>query len=149
MFYAHVTNGTVDATGFPPDTLFSNGRWWDLRTLDLTTLAAVGWFPVTETARPADTSTTTWQEQFTPGVGDVDQSWVEVPKSAAQLQREQEAANRGATVANLTNDLVVMEAIRAQTNADLRNDPSQEIKDIARSMKRLIRVAINLNSVSE
>jgi hypothetical protein len=36
-----------------------------------------------------------------------------------------------------------MQAIKDQTNADLRADPSQEIKDLATAVRRLIKMSLN------
>lgn len=54
MTYAHVTDGTIDAIGNHPDLEWDGTRWWDLR--DPTIREARGWFEVTETPRPADTT---------------------------------------------------------------------------------------------
>lgn len=53
------------------------------------------------------------------------------------------AANKSTIETNLEADLAAMQAIKDQTNADLRADPSQEIKEIAVSVRRLIKMALN------
>lgn len=52
------------------------------------------------------------------------------------------AANESTIETNLASDLAAMQAIINETNSDLRTDPSQEIKDIARAMRRTIRMAL-------
>ncbi|MGW5239502.1 hypothetical protein ACWEOW_11265 [Monashia sp. NPDC004114] len=55
------------------------------------------------------------------------------------------ASNAAATASKLvTVDMPAMDAILAQTNADLRTDPSQEIKDMAKAIRRLSRKVNNL-----
>lgn len=49
----------------------------------------------------------------------------------------------------VTTDFPAMQAIILQTNADLRADPSQEIKDIARAVRRLTRKVENLTDGSD
>jgi len=62
-----------------------------------------------------------------------------VDETAAQVQQEQ---NKSTIETNLQQDYLNMQAIEAQTNADLRADPSQELKDIARAVRRLSRMAL-------
>jgi len=140
--FAHVTNGTVDAVGQPPQLVEQDGRWWDLRNRDLATLALVGWFPVTEVTKPADTATTTWDPVFTPGVGDVDQSWVVRNKTSEELAAEQEATNRASIEQALSDALITLQAIIDDTNANINGNPAQRIKDIARTTRRTIRLLI-------
>lgn len=66
---------------------------------------------------------------------------------AAQTQAQ---ANVTSTSTKLiTVDFPAMQAILSQTNADLRADPSQEIKDLARAVRRLTRRVENLTDGSE
>lgn len=97
--YAHVTNGTVDAVGRPPDTTWANGRWYDLRTLDPTALAACGWVPATPTSRPADTAATTWDSSWTVSGGTATQVWTKRPKTQAELDSDTLATNTAALLA--------------------------------------------------
>jgi len=140
--YAHVTNGLVDSVGNPPQLVEQDGRWWDLRDRNLVTLALVGWFPVTETAKPADTATTTWEPVFTPGDGDVDQSWSEVPKTPEQLQAELEQTNRQ-TIEQALGDFSGLDSILALDNGTATtNQLAQAVKVLARSNRRIIRLLI-------
>ena len=56
---------------------------------------------------------------------------------------ETEESNKSTIETNLEEDLDAMQAILDQDNAALRDDPSQEIKDIARANRRLIRMALD------
>jgi len=140
--FAHVTNGTVDSVGNPPQLVFQDGRWWDLRNRDLATLALVGWFPVTEVTKPADTATTTWDPVFTPGVGDVDQTWVERQKTAEELANQQAATNQATIEQALSDALATLQLIIDDTNANINGNPAQRIKDEARVLRRVIRLVI-------
>jgi hypothetical protein len=53
-----------------------------------------------------------------------------------------ETANKSTIETNLEQDYANMQAIKAQSNADLRADPSQEIKQIADAVRRLTRMAL-------
>ena len=60
----------------------------------------------------------------------------------AMLVQDQHTANKSTIETNLEQDYLAMQAIEAQSNADLRADPSQEIKQIARAVRRLTRLAL-------
>jgi len=51
-------------------------------------------------------------------------------------------SNKSQIETNIEQDYAKMQAIEAQTNADIRADPSQEIKDLARAVRRLDRMAL-------
>jgi hypothetical protein len=58
--------------------------------------------------------------------------------------------NRATILASMAGaDFTALQAIIAQTNADLRTDPSQEIKDIARVVRRIVRFITNEFSGTE
>ena len=67
----------------------------------------------------------------------------------AEAVEATQTANKSTIETNLEADLAAMQAIKDQTNADLRADPSQEIKDIATAVRRLIRMAIDDYSGTE
>lgn len=50
--------------------------------------------------------------------------------------------NKSTIETNLETDLATMQAIKDQTNAALREDPSQEIKELAVAVRRLIKMAL-------
>jgi hypothetical protein len=139
--YAHVTAGTVDSVGNPPQLVFSGGRWWDLRTLDAATLASVGWFPVQEAAKPADTATLTWLPVFTPQGATVVQSWSSILLTAEQIA-ERTATTNAATIRQLLTDTMpLLDTITNTTNANMSgNTAAAAIKDEARALRRIIRV---------
>jgi hypothetical protein len=60
-----------------------------------------------------------------------------VDEAAAGRQQAANAATIGSRL--VTVDLPAMQAIINQPNADLRADPAQELKDIARAVRRLTR----------
>ena len=105
MAYAHVTAGTIDAIGQPPDVVFYGGRWYDLRTRDPDTLATVGWLPVTETPRPADTATTTHDYSVTLVAGVPTETWTPRPWTQAELNARAAEANRQQLEADTGADL--------------------------------------------
>jgi len=140
--YAHVTDGVVDQVGGLPRLVFDGGRWWDLRTKDPALLASLGWYEVTLTDRPADTDTTTFDLAYEFADGAVTQVWTERAKTPEELEAEVEDANRRTIEEAISQDLDAMQAIIAQTNADLRADPAQEIKDIARAIRRIDRMIL-------
>ena len=59
------------------------------------------------------------------------------------------SANKSTLETNLDADLATMQAVIDQANADLRADPSQEIKDIARAARRLIKLQLEDYSEAE
>ena len=103
--YAHVTNGTVDAIDQPPQYSYANGRWYDLRTLDPTTLAIVGWYQVIETTRPTDTATNTSTASYTFNGSTVTQVWNVVAKTQAQIDADTAATNGSTLITKATNAL--------------------------------------------
>ena len=140
--FAHVTTGTVDQVGQPPALVFDGSRWQDLRSRDLDLLASVGWYPVTETPRPADTPTTTWDSTFVPGDGDVDQIWIERAKTADELLATSERENQRTIEQALGDALAEVQTIIDATNATINAGPAPYIKIIARAVRRIIRLVI-------
>jgi transcriptional regulator of met regulon len=63
-------------------------------------------------------------------------------QDAIDTTNESHAANKSTIEINLEADLAAMQAIKDQTNADLRADPSQEIKEIAVAIRRLIKMEL-------
>jgi len=90
--YAHHAAGTVDAIGQPPRLAYDGTRWWDLRERDPDTLAALGWLPVVEAPRPADTPTDTHEAAYAADGASVVQSWTPRPWTADELAAQAEAA---------------------------------------------------------
>lgn len=147
--YAHVTDGTVDAVqGQPPQLVYVDGRWWDLRTLDAATLALVGWFPVVEAERPADTATTKWDDAYTLTGDTVTQSWNEVPKSQDEIDEEAARAAREAQRTIVKAIITDLQAEKARADAVIAKTNNQitgaDTKDVARAAKRIADAAIDL-----
>lgn len=97
--YAHITSGTVDQVGTPPATAYTEGRWWDLRTLDPAALAKAGWVEAVATTRPADTATQTSDMSWTLNGGKAVQTWTVRAKITAELAADTRATNSGTLTA--------------------------------------------------
>lgn len=65
------------------------------------------------------------------------------------VQAGEHAENKSTIETNLEADLALMQAIKDQSNADLRADPSQELKDLAVAVRRLIKMALEDFSEAE
>jgi hypothetical protein len=140
--HAHVSEGVVDQVGRPPRLAYDGTRWWDLRALDPEVLAMVGWFPVTEAARPADTPTTTWDATYTAAGDVVTQAWVQRAKTPQELAAQTEQANMTSIEANLRQDLAAMQTIVDTANATIKADPQVYIKDLARALRRIDKMVL-------
>ena len=70
-------------------------------------------------------------------------------RADASLSQAMVEQNKVTVQQNLAADLTEMQNILAQTNATLRDDPSQEIKSIARAVRRLTRAALGDYSGTE
>lgn len=139
--YAHVAANAVDAVGQPPLLYDDGARWWDLRDRDPAILATLGWLPVTQTPRPADTDTTTHDYSVTLVGGVPTETWTERPKTQAELDAATAATNeaalisaaRGAIAGNKTF-LALASPTNAQTLA--------QVKALTRQMNALIRLQV-------
>jgi hypothetical protein len=142
--FAHVAAGIVDSVGNPPQLVFVDGRWWDLRDRDPVTLALVGWYTVTEATRPADTATHTSTPVFTFNGTTVVQSWTVVAKTAEQIADDLAQSNAN-TIRQLLNDTMpTLDTITNTTNANMTgNTAAAAIKDEARAIRRVIRLLTN------
>lgn len=144
MYYAHVTNGVIDSMGQPPEKAFVNGRWLDLRNRDAETLLQAGWYPVIESTRPVDTPTGTSTPIYVVAGTVVNQTWASIPKTAEQIATEQLQITSNTIRQLLDETLPVLETITNTTNANLiGNTLAAAVKDIARGVRRLIRLEIN------
>jgi hypothetical protein len=101
MVYGHVTNGTVDQIGMPPEKWFDGTRWWDLRTLDANTLKIAGWYLVTETARPADTASVKYVPAYTFNGSSIVQSWTQVAKTPEEIAADTATTNYAELIAKI------------------------------------------------
>lgn len=148
MIFAHVTNGTVDQTGNPPDTAFADGRWWDLRTLDPVALAATGWIEATTTPRPADTATETSDMSWQVVSGKAVQTWTTRLKTQVELDGEAVRTARAASRAAVKAIITDLQAEKARADAVIAKTTAQitgaDTKDVARAAKRIADAAIDL-----
>jgi hypothetical protein len=121
VLYAHVTNGTVDQTGQPPEKWFDGTRWWDLRGLNAADLARAGWYPVTEATRPADTATDKYQPSYAVNGDVVIQSWVSTPKTQDELNAELASTNYAELLAKvpaaISNNITALTNLQNAVNA--------------------------------
>lgn len=139
--YAHVTAGVVDAVGQPPQIVYQGDRWWDLRDREPATLTLVGWFPVVEAERPADTATTRWDPVFTPTGETVTQSWVEVPKAQEEIDAETFETNRLALLDKARNALTTNNAYLAVGSPTNAQNLAQ-IRALTREVNALIKLEV-------
>jgi hypothetical protein len=90
MIYAHITDGIIDAVGRLPKGADADGQW--LEPLTDVNAHLAGWFPVTDTPRPADTATTTFDRSVVLVAGVPTVTWAERLKTQAELDSEVAAA---------------------------------------------------------
>lgn len=127
MSYAHITNGVIDQIGQPPRLHHDGTRWWDLRDRDPAKLAALGWLPIIQAPRPADTDTTTSELTHALVDGQPAQVWTARPWTAEELAERAAAVNeetlhsRANTALNgLSTFLGITSPTNAQTLAVVR-----------------------------
>lgn len=98
MTYALVIDNTIsDERGRPPVSArrLDTGEWvLDLPNAHWSRQRATGWWQVTDTARPADTATATYDRTVTLVDGTPTVTWVERPWTADELAARTAQANR-------------------------------------------------------
>lgn len=139
--YAHIIDNEIIEVGTPTfRPIYFDGRSWDCRNpiIRAEYIIAANWVEVVTVPRPADTATETSERTYGLIEGVPTEVWTMRLLTPEELLAIQEAANE-AIIGNKieTVDLPAMQAVIDQTNALLRDDPSQEIKDIARAVRRL------------
>lgn len=139
--YARVIDGEIIEVGTPTfRPVFFDGRSYDCRDPQVREeyIVAANWLVVTEAVRPEDTATHTSDRDYDMLLGVPVEIWNVRPWTTEELTDQAESAN-AVLIANkiATVDLPAMQALIDQTNAALRDDPSQELKDIARAVRRL------------
>lgn len=146
MTHAFVKDGIIQATG----QLMESARRLDtqewvlgLFQASVELQQACGWFLVVEVARPIDTTTDTTERSVQLIDGVPTEVWVPRPWSVEELAQQASLANRSAIETNLTDDMVKMQTLIDVTNATLNAGPAPFMKDIARNLRRLDRLAIN------
>lgn len=110
MIYALVNNDVIIATT-GPYIYNHNGRDWDFRFGLRDNAYEYGWRIVTDTVRPADTQTTTWEQELVVENGQPIYSWVERAKTAEELANDQENLNTEILSSNL--DVVISDMLSA------------------------------------
>ena len=155
MTYALIINNERITTGNPPTGArrLDTGAWVTPPTGGWTTelLAACGWFEVTETPRPADTTEGTYTSAVEVVEGQPVRVWTWRAWTAEEIAAQAEASAYEAQrilVKAIITDLRA-EKNRAQTvidatNATINNSPAPYIKDTARAAKRIADAAIDL-----
>ena len=105
--YALIQDAAVAQVGPLPKLWWDGTRWHDWRDLATaaTNPAASGWLPVAETARPADTATTTADYSVTLAAGMPTVTWTPRPWTAEELAARQQATTRDTLTADTTADL--------------------------------------------
>ncbi len=145
--YAQVRDGTATAVKLPDTAKRLDGTGWvsGLSSYaDDATLKACGYYPYQLASPPTTTSS-----QVAVSVGPVYDSktdtvvdtWTVRAKTADEVTADTATTNRTALQTNLTTDLAAMQTIINTPNAQI--NPAAAIKDIARMLRRLGRVALN------
>lgn len=141
MTYAHITDSVIQAVGrLPQSARRLDTQEWVLGLADATVTLreACGWFPVTDTTRPEDTATTTHDRTVELVAGVPTVVWTERPKTQAELDAEQETANRTTIDQAITDaltrlqELVDAPAIPAVPNGTMTN---AVLSDVVRALR--------------
>ena len=107
MTYALIQNDRITHVGPLPRIWWDGDRWYDWRDPATAAInpAASGWLPVTDTARPADTDTTTTDYSVELIAGQPVVTWTPRPWTAAELAASQQATTRDTLTSNTRSDL--------------------------------------------
>jgi len=146
--YALVQNDAIIQMGAVPPVWNDGQRDWDTRGMPDEELGALGWFSITYTDRPPNTTTTTWDSAIVLVDGLPIEVWTERPWSAEELAADESAQNTSQMVAEQNESVdklvAVVEAlnlITSMTNSEINANPAAVIKDLARECKTIARVA--------
>ncbi len=145
--YAQVLDGTATEKQFPGMAQRLDTREWVAFTYaDEATRNACGWYSFEPAPAPTVTSSQIAVHVgpvYDSKTGAVADTWVVRAKSADELAADTAITNRTALQTNLTTDLAAMQTIINDTNANINANPAARMKDIARMLRRLGRVALN------
>lgn len=153
--YALVIDNQIEAVGSLPNSArrLDTGDWvMGLDTAPPDLVAATGWTEVVDTARPADTATTTHDRSVTLVAGVPTVTWASRTKTAEEQAGDTRQANRTAiedaartAMANLQTiidsaDVTFTTVAGAQT---AMRQIQAGLRTVARVERRLIRLALN------
>jgi len=137
--YAHIDNNTITAIGRLPQGADADGQWL---TLDADNAHLAGWFEVVDTARPADTDTTTHDRSVdlvngTPTVVWTPRDWT----GDEQTARTAEA--NGATIRSQAEQAMAGNTKFLAISAPTQAQVLAQVKALTRQNQGLIRLALN------
>lgn len=157
MTYALVVGNTIQSVGGLPQSArrIDTGQWvMGLPSAPAELVAACGYLPVVQVARPADTPTTTFDRAVTLDGGVPTETWTERPKTQAELDGEAAQTNRQAVIAAIKAALADLDLVIADTTAyiDLPTPTNAQavaqvrdlclaVRVLARNERRLVRLA--------
>ena len=145
MQIAQISDGVIKAVqNIQLKPVYGGGRWWDLRDSIVLYewMQQFGWQEVVDVPRPSDT-TNDWAKTVELVEGVPTEVWVVRPWTVEELTSQAASANQKTIEQKLATRLGDMQAILDQTNAAIRTDPSQEVKDLARAVRLLTRLQLN------
>ena len=138
----------VEGPGALPDVWNDGERDWDLRPMNNSELAELGWYEVQTTERPPNTDTTTFDSSIELVDSLPTEVWTERPWTAEELS-SQEAQKNTSELTSESNEAVDklvevvnhLNLITDMTNATINQNPAAIIKDVARELKTVARQA--------
>lgn len=143
--YALVQNDTITKVGpLPPSARRLDTQEWvmGLATAPDRLVEACGYFPVTDTARPADDQTTTYDRSVTLVNSVPTVTWTARPKTAQEQANDTANANRTTIQTQAINALATNRtflAIASPTNAQ----NAAQVKALTRQNNGIIRLLLN------
>lgn len=145
MTYALVTNNTIQSIGRLPESArrLDTEEWvMGLATAPPDLVAATGWTQVVDTARPADTATTTHDYSVTLVNGTPTVTWTQRAKTTEEQANDTQQTNRS-TIQTQAADAMAGNrtflALASPTNAQV----VAQVKALTRQNNAVIRLALN------
>jgi hypothetical protein len=135
--FALVVNNAIQAVGRLPDSArrLDSGQWvLGLPTASAAIQQACGWFAVTDTPRPADTSTTTHERDVVLVSGVPTVRWTSVPKSTQAINRATIDSQIAAALAEL-DALIAAPAVPTVPDGTLT---TAQLSEAVRTMRTAI-----------
>ena len=137
--YAHIANNTITTVGQLPKGADADGQW--IEPLTDVNAHLAGWLPVTDTAKPADTPTTTTDRSVELVANVPTVVWTQRNKTADEIASDTATTN-GTTIRTqattaLTDNRTFL-AIASPTNAQTL----AQVKQLTRQMNGLIRLTL-------